>query len=411
MLGRLGRNRISQDDIQDDEPSIQGISSLFGGDGVSLNGESVQLPEDANYQDDDDDISSINTSIYGGAGTATNFKIVGPGDEPVDVTDKPRGLGRTGGMEVETEKVIETRQQRVGAAGGSGGCPTWIWGVKPWLKGVIIISAALLVGAVVLIVVATGVTGSEKASTTNSAVGSLPEASSDVASSTPSLTPVSTLVSSQTPTMSLVSSLVSTQTPTLTLVSTLIPTQTPTRAPTTRKPSTVPLPDQTLVPSTLFQTMAPVTTTEHPITPAPIAAESKSPVTVLTPAPIVSTASPLASTPAPVVGKETSSPAATAPMTLAPISAMDTITPTATTVLYLMAGRPPTSSLQELNGLLATIPDEGDSFMVHLGDWNSPFATSCNEQSYQDISDEYSSCPFPVFFIPGDNEYNDWYVV
>ena len=399
MLARIGRNRSSRNDVQDDEPSIHGVSSLLGGDGISLNGESVELPEDAINQgnNDDDDISSINTSIHGGVGAPTNFKIIGHGDEPIDTRGPSGGPGRTRRMESEVQ-IMETPKQSVGAGGGIACCPTWITGAKPWLKGVIALSIAVLVGAVVLIVVATGLIGSEKANSTNSALGTLPVASSDVASSTPSLAPVSTIVP--------------TQTPSLTPVSTLVPTQKPAQPPNTRKPSTAPLtltlPVQTLVPSTLFQAIPPVTTTEHPITPAPIAAESKSPVSNLTPAPVVNTDSPLVSTPAPVVDNQANTPTATAPLTLAPISDMDTIIPTATTVLYLMAGRPPSSSLQELNGLLGTIPDEGDSFMVHLGDWNSPVDTSCNEQSYQDISDKYSSCPFPVFFIPGDNEYNDW---
>lgn len=45
--------------------------------------------------------------------------------------------------------------------------------------------------------------------------------------------------------------------------------------------------------------------------------------------------------------------------------------------------------------------------MIHLGDWNSPFATQCSEQSYQDVDALFSTSSVPVYFIPGDNEYND----
>mmetsp|Transcript_4098 Transcript_4098/g.6852 ORF Transcript_4098/g.6852 Transcript_4098/m.6852 type:complete len:226 (-) Transcript_4098:112-789(-) len=45
--------------------------------------------------------------------------------------------------------------------------------------------------------------------------------------------------------------------------------------------------------------------------------------------------------------------------------------------------------------------------MVHLGDWNSPFSTECDEESYQQVSLLYEASAVPVYFIPGDNEYND----
>ena len=44
--------------------------------------------------------------------------------------------------------------------------------------------------------------------------------------------------------------------------------------------------------------------------------------------------------------------------------------------------------------------------MFHLGDWNSPFATSCNEASFQVVDELFQNSPVPVYFVPGDNEYN-----
>lgn len=63
------------------------------------------------------------------------------------------------------------------------------------------------------------------------------------------------------------------------------------------------------------------------------------------------------------------------------------------------------------------LPDElrslpargGTSFLVHLGDWNSPYATGCDEQSYKDVNALYSNSSIPVYFIPGGNEYNGKY--
>lgn len=79
------------------------------------------------------------------------------------------------------------------------------------------------------------------------------------------------------------------------------------------------------------------------------------------------------------------------------------------TVFYVTGGRPQSSALTQYSTLLSTLPDEGNSFMVNVGDWNSPFATGCNEQSYQDVDALYSLTSVPVYFVPADNEYNDWY--
>ena len=54
-----------------------GVASLIGDSGISLDGQSVQLPDDAGY-DLQDDISSIHdASYFKGSGQSPRIKIVG----------------------------------------------------------------------------------------------------------------------------------------------------------------------------------------------------------------------------------------------------------------------------------------------------------------------------------------------
>jgi hypothetical protein len=72
-----------------------------------------------------------------------------------------------------------------------------------------------------------------------------------------------------------------------------------------------------------------------------------------------------------------------------------------------MAGRYIDNALAELPDQLRALPAlDGNTVIFHLGDWNSPFATGCIESSYQLNQDLYSSSSVPVYFVPGDNEYN-----
>jgi hypothetical protein len=55
---------------------------------------------------------------------------------------------------------------------------------------------------------------------------------------------------------------------------------------------------------------------------------------------------------------------------------------------------------------LENLPNNmGTSFLLHIGDWNSP-SGGCEEQSYQDANTLFSTSPVPVYMVPGDNEYN-----
>ena len=75
---------------------------------------------------------------------------------------------------------------------------------------------------------------------------------------------------------------------------------------------------------------------------------------------------------------------------------------------YATAGRFQGDDLNQLEANLPSLPtDNGKAFMVHLGDWNSPFATNCDPDSYDVVDQTYSGSSVPVYFVPGDNEYND----
>jgi len=89
---------------------------------------------------------------------------------------------------------------------------------------------------------------------------------------------------------------------------------------------------------------------------------------------------------------------------------------------YVIAGRFIDESLTLLPDQLTSLPtvaktntgtiiDDDDIVMFHLGDWNSPTATSCDEESYQTNVDLFSLSSVPVYFVPGDNEYNGTYPV
>jgi hypothetical protein len=91
--------------------------------------------------------------------------------------------------------------------------------------------------------------------------------------------------------------------------------------------------------------------------------------------------------------------------------------PSTTVSFYVIGGRFDGEGLEQLTvdlGLLpiatntAATPGSGQDFPVlfHLGDWNSPFATSCDEASFQLNVETYSQSTVPVYFVPGDNEFN-----
>ena len=78
--------------------------------------------------------------------------------------------------------------------------------------------------------------------------------------------------------------------------------------------------------------------------------------------------------------------------------------------LYLTGGRFTDEAFTEIPDQLASLPydnnDPTTTFLVHLGDWNS---TDCAETSYETNVNLFSDSSIPVYFLPGDHDYNGTY--
>jgi hypothetical protein len=219
-----------------------------------------------------------------------------------------------------------------------GGClPLWITDAPTWLKLVIVLSTALLVGAIVLIGVGAALAVQEE---------KLAEKQiNDAPFSAPFNAPVAAPITSpdDSPVMS--------------------PNDPPSGTPD-NPPAASPVSGPVSAPTNEADdpTPAPVATNQPPLAPGSTAAPTRS------------------ATPA----------------------------PTGTTVsFFVTGGRFTGDSLAALPEQLQSLPNlDGNSVMFHLGDWNSPFATSCVESSYQTNVALYNQSAIPVYFVPGDNEFN-----
>ena len=432
MFGRISRPSNSnsnkdqrpetplQDAMNDDDTLPQRASSLIGGSGgVSLDGESLIMPpspasaasnSDYRYQGEGDEgsMSSMNTSTYGGM-VKNEFKILGVADHDYDsemgmdrgmdiegdtdqdtipprgpplskkqqrqqqhpyhqrIHDHPNGYGAAaaetsparGDSRTKTSqsKNSTDSQEKGGGAGGGAACiPMWITEAPVWLKLIIVVSTALLVGAIVLIGVGAALAIQEDNSSVQSRSTNNNDNNNDDNSSPTGPT-------------------VPTSTSTFTLAPVMSPTPIPTRPPT-MAPTLAPIaPGQTRRP-TRTPTMAP---TMMPVTQAPIApgqTKAPTPLPTMSPTPLPS----MSPTPGPVT-------------------------------FFITAGRYVDEDLAQLPEQLQQLPtNDGNTVMFHLGDWNSPFQTQCSELSYQENQALYSLSTVPVYFVPGDNEYNGTYV-
>lgn len=302
MLGRKRRQQQQRLHTRgtDETQSIHGAASLIGGSGVSLDGQSLILPDDSRYADGDE-LSSIATTDYGAGRQSFGGAIVGIA--AVEPSVPPIPLEAQTGVRAE-EPASETKSGAAGAGDTGGGCsvtPLWFANSPAWLKAVMLLSAALLVAAAALVGVAAAMSNDD--SSKNTSAGNVND----------------------------------------TTEPTTAPTMFPTFAPTL-----MPVPGQTPSPTTL-----------------PTVEDSESPTVDPGPSEVVIT-------------------------------------------FYATAGRFQGDSLVELENGLPNLPtDDGNAFMVHLGDWNSPFATSCDADSFTEVNTLYSNSAVPVYFVPGDNEYND----
>lgn len=61
----------------------------------------------------------------------------------------------------------------------------------------------------------------------------------------------------------------------------------------------------------------------------------------------------------------------------------------------------------ELAAKLGELPVNDGEWLVHLGNWNDVEANSCIEENYELIAETYSNTSVPVYFVPGENEWNN----
>jgi hypothetical protein len=168
-------------------------------------------------------------------------------------------------------------------------------------------------------------------------------------------------------------------------------------------------PDQPpMAPSNVPVPVPPGLSTQNPTAASSdsVVANTSPPVAVTT---IPPTMEPTAS-PSNVATGGTSSPTSTSTETSSG-TLTDTLTEavsSSTTVnFFAMGGRFDDEALAALTDDLQTLPNiDGNAVMFHLGDWNSPYATSCVESSYTRNVEVYQQSSIPVYFVPGDNEFN-----
>jgi hypothetical protein len=100
----------------------------------------------------------------------------------------------------------------------------------------------------------------------------------------------------------------------------------------------------------------------------------------------------------------------TAEPTFSPVEEMPPWQPynTSTSVQFFVAGgRFAEDALTNLPEELSNLPNiDGNTVLFHLGDWNSPSLTRCEETAYNDIATLFANSSLPVYFVVGDNEFN-----
>ena len=154
---------------------------------------------------------------------------------------------------------------------------------------------------------------------------------------------------------------------------------------------TMPSPEPTLKP---VMASSPAPSSAYPSSAPTKGSTSKKPtIAEDSEAPVASPASPVADTlkssPPPLAATLESSPPSLGSSTK--------------TVFYVTGGRAQGADLTDFETNLGKLPLDA-SFMVNLGDWNSPSATQCDEASFQTVDALFASSTVPVYFIPGDNE-------
>jgi hypothetical protein len=348
---------------------------------LSLDGRSLNIPNDGT----DEDVSSLGTSKYGGykffkenaVGYIGNMRIIGRAPEN-DIEDGPpvpsfrsptpspyhhysKEMSAGGEYDFQRTDYSVQTEDRGGTTtlmeekedGGkdnkkrSGYLPDWIVGAPFWLKLVIICSTALLIGAVVLIAVGA-----------NLAKDGLRSSSGDQHLSHPS-TPVG---------------------------------------------FTPPPGASTYAPTSTIHVGAPVAPGVSTFEPTSSQAESSPPVEMHTDNPTVTTGAPESSPSVTSFNSTSLSPSSTESSIHGSTNQVPLV---ATVNFFAIGGRYDGEALAALTEDLQTLPNiDGNTVMFHLGDWNSPYATSCVESSFTQNVEIYQQSSVPVYFLLGDNEFN-----
>lgn len=394
-------NRDDDDDDDDGDGDIDvgpaqhhRASELIGpnSSALSLDGRSLIVPD----YGDDEDMSSLGTSKYGGyrgdggstIGYIGDMRIIGKaspekdashlendpalqyGDYDLQTYDHSLKL-RADGKEATNSSSFEEKKNEDESKQSC--CPLWITEAPLWLKLVIIASTALLVGAVVLIVVGA------KLSAENQISPSLEEDKNPTSTLSPTPpTSFNVTYSTETPLDSAAEFMKLNKT-----MSTEKPDDTVTSTPTETISS----------PADTFPSFNPTEVTQPPAI-TPISTNLSS----ILPKEIIS---------APITGGSSYTPS-NETLTLSP-TVVPTESPTLSTVnFFVMGGRFDGESVVALSNGLKSLPTmDGNTVLFHLGDWNSPYSTSCAEDSFITNVNIYNQSSVPVYFVPGDNEYND----
>ena len=373
----------------DGPPQPLRASELIGDNSsaLSLDGRSLIVPD----YGDEEDMSSLGTSKYGGyrgdgggtIGYIGDMRIIGKtedyesqkverendpalqyGDYDLQTYDYSLKSGIEG-KEVTNESFDEKKDDEDDPKKSC--CPLWIVEAPLWLKLVIISSTALLVGAVVLIV-----------------VGAKLSAENQFSPSLQDQNPASTLNPTPTIDVTLPTDVPLDSEAESMKVNTTISPEQPDDAATSNSTETPP------------KVTKPTDISPVEIAPTPTNSSSNSIVTTSTLAPVVVTEVP------------TYVPSNATAITAIP-TVVPTVSPTLSTVnFFVMGGRfDGEEDVSALTDGLQSLPVMDDNTVLfHLGDWNSPYATSCEEDSFITNVGIYNQSSVPVYFVPGDNEYN-----
>jgi len=305
--------------------------------------------------------------------------------------------------------------------------PNWVLDAKPVIKFSLVVSAGLLVASMALIVISlldTNIFNSNKTSPQDARNNddqyqwNLDQNSLLFPTESPTVSITSTPSSIPSPTPSDPPSLIPTVSPQPTSSPSLLPsapTGSPTSSPTkspiispSGMPTVVRSSNPTIHPNSNPSTLPTVLPSSIPsrvpsstpsITPTgiPTIMRSDNPSKAPSDIPSHSPSSTPSTTP---TTKPSLSPSLIPSLSSAPSPTLSP-TPRESTTFYVLSRNRKVDETA-----LASLPSTDQEFVVHLGDWNNNNAT-CNVQRFKTVSQRYQASNSPVFFLPGDNEWNE----